>query len=102
MASGASQVIAALVKVVLGSDGAAAPEKAASTPGKAKAVNATKSETPAKDRVAADITPGLDPMAETRYMEVMIGTQRQFVLFNGPGNSPVVASQDDGLAKVSP
>ena len=47
-----------------------------------------------------DITPGLDPMAQTRYMEVMIGTQRQFVLFTGPGNSPVVASQDDGSAKA--
>ena len=47
-----------------------------------------------------DITPGLDPMAHTRFMEVMIGTQRQFVLFTGPGNSPVVASQDDGSAKA--
>ena len=47
-----------------------------------------------------DITPGLDPMAQTRYMEVMIGGQRQFMLFTGPGNSPVVAGQDDGSAKA--
>ena len=49
-----------------------------------------------------DITPGLDPMAQIRFMEVMIGSQRQFVLFTGPGNSPVVASQDDGSAKAGP
>ena len=47
-----------------------------------------------------DITPGLNPMAEIRFMEVMVGAQRQFVLFNGPGNSPVVAMQDDGSAKA--
>ncbi len=39
-------------------------------------------------------------MAQTRYLEVMIGGQRQFVLFTGPGNSPVVAAQDDGSAKA--
>ena len=47
-----------------------------------------------------DITPGLNPMADVRFMEVMIGTKRQFVLFSGPGNSPVVAPQDDGAAKA--
>ncbi len=46
------------------------------------------------------ITPGLDPLARIRFMEVMIGPQRQFMLFNGPGNSPVVAIQDDGSAKA--
>ena len=30
-----------------------------------------------------DIMPGLDPLADIRYLEVMIGTQRQFVLFTG-------------------
>jgi Flp pilus assembly protein CpaB len=60
----------------------------------------TKSETPGHDRAAADITPGLNPLAQIRFMEVMIGSQRQFVLFTGPGNSPVVAPQDDGSAKV--
>ena len=47
-----------------------------------------------------DITPGLDPMARHGIMEVMIGGQRQFMLFTGPGNSPVVAGQDDGSAKA--
>jgi hypothetical protein len=69
-------------------------------PGRAKTMNRTKSEMPAKDRVAMDITPGLNPMAQIRYMEVMIGPKRQFMLFTGPGNSPVVASQDDGSAKA--
>jgi hypothetical protein len=32
----------------------------------------------------------------------MIGKERQFVLFTGPGNSPVVAAQDDGSAKAGP
>ena len=79
---------------------AAATDKATSAPGATKNVKHTKSETPGKDQVAMDITPGLDPMAEIRFMEVMIGPQRQFVLFNGPGNSPVVAMQDDGSAKA--
>ena len=42
-----------------------------------------------------DITPGLDPMGQVRFMEVMVGDKRQFVVFNGPGNSPVVAGQSD-------
>ena len=33
-------------------------------------------------------------------MEVMIGQNRQFMLFTGPGNSPVVAAKDDGSAKA--
>ena len=89
----------ALGKAVLGKDSTAAPDKASPPPERAKTVNPTKSETPAKDRVALDITPGLNPMANIRFMEVMIGTKRQFVLFNGPGNSPVVVPQDDGSAK---
>ena len=83
-----------------GHDGAAAPDKAASSP-KSENRQHPKSETPAKDQAAMDITPGLDPMAQIRFMEVMIGTQRQFMLFTGPGNSPVVASQDDGSAKAA-
>ncbi len=99
---GMSQVLAALGKALLGKDSAAAPDKASPPPERAKTVNPTKSETPAKDRVALDITPGLNPMANIRFMEVMIGTKRQFVLFNGPGNSPVVVPQDDGSAKAAP
>ncbi len=62
----------------------------------------TQSETAGDRQVAMDIAPGFDPMPRIRYMEVMIGPQRQFVLFNGPGNSPVVEPQDDGLGKASP
>jgi hypothetical protein len=103
----AAQVLAALGKALLGQDGAAAPDKPApasgqAKSGRAKTVNSTKSETPAKDRVALDVTPGLDPMANVRFMEVMIGTKRQFMLFNGPGNSPVAAPQDDGSTKAAP
>jgi hypothetical protein len=96
----ASQVFAALAKAVLSAESTAAPDKATPAPGRAKTGNPTKSETPGNRPATMDITPGLDPLAETRYMEVMIGTQRQFVLFTGPGNSPVVASQDDGSAKA--
>ncbi len=52
-----------------------------------------------KDQAASDILPDLDPFANIRYLEIMIGAQRQFVLFNGPGNSPVVAFQDGNPAK---
>ena len=46
-----------------------------------------------------DITPGFDPMGHIRFMEVMVGDKRQFVVFNGPGNSPVVAGQSDEAVK---
>ncbi|MGO8691932.1 MAG: hypothetical protein ACLQLG_20110 [Thermoguttaceae bacterium] len=100
-AGGISQVPAALAKAAASTPGAAAPDKAASSPEKAKTVSRPKAETPAKGPAAMDITPGLDPMAQTRYLEVMIGGQRQFMLFTGPGNSPVVAGQDDGSAKAA-
>jgi hypothetical protein len=38
-------------------------------------------------------------VADVRFMEVMVGKQRQFVLFNGPGSSPVVAGQSAEAAK---
>ena len=76
------------------------PAAHAPPPGKGKTANRSGSETAAKESAALDITPGLDPMDEVRFMEVMIGAQRQFVLFSGPGNSPVVAAQDDGSAKT--
>jgi hypothetical protein len=98
---GMSQVLAALGKALLGKPSAAPPDKALS-PGRAKTVNPTKSDTPATDRVAMDITPGLNPMADVHFMEVMIGAKRQFMLFSGPGNSPVVQAQDDGSAKAGP
>jgi len=98
---GMSQVLAALGKALLGKPSAAAADKAAPAE-RAKAVNPKKSESPAKDRVALDITPGSNPIAEVRYMVVQIGKERQFVLFNGPGNSPVVIPQDDGSTKAAP
>ena len=78
------------------------PDKASPPSEKRKPSTRRRVETPAKDRVAMDITPGFNPMANVRYMEVMIGTKRQFVLFNGPGNSPVVAAEDDGSADAAP
>ncbi len=98
-AGGLSGALVSFAKALLKADGAA-PNKAASQRGKAKNVNGPKSETPAKDPAASDVLPGLDPMANMTYMEVMIGGQRQFMLFTGPGNSPVVAGQDDGSAKA--
>ena len=85
-----------------GKDSAAAPNRTSPPPGQGRLVNPMKGELPAKDRVALDIMPGLNPMAEVRFMEVMIGTKRQFVLFNGPGNSPVVAAQNDGADSAAP
>jgi hypothetical protein len=99
---GMSQFLSALGNAFLGKDSTATPDKASPPPGRVKTIGPTKSETPAKDRVAMDITPGLNPMAEVRSMEVMIGAKRQFVLFNGSGNSPVVTQQDDGSAKSGP
>ena len=96
---GFSNVFAALAKSVLGAHVPAAPGKAAPSAGGVKGVSPPKRETSGGRPVAMDDTPGLDPMAQVRFMEVMIGTQRQFVLFSGPGNSPVVAAQDDGSAK---
>ena len=93
-----AQVLAAFAKAFR-VETARRPGKATSAPTNENR-QPTKTETSGKDQVAMDITPGLNPMAEIRFMEVMIGTQRQFVLFTGPGNSPVVASQDDGSAKA--
>ena len=101
---GMSRVLAALGKALLGTGNpsAATTSKTGPPPGKAITVNPMKGEAPAKDRVALDITPGLNPMADVRFMELMIGARRQFVLFNGPGNSPVVQPPDDGSAKPAP
>jgi hypothetical protein len=73
-------------------------------PGPAAGVAADRGAKPASGVAAANsgITPGLDPLADYQWMEVWIGKERQVVLFNGPGNSPVVVSQDDGAAKAGP
>ncbi len=39
-------------------------------------------------------TPGLDPLAGTRSVEFMIGPQRQYMVFTGPGGSPLAAQED--------
>ncbi len=100
-ASGISQFLSFFGKAATSAPGAAAQDKAASARRNAKTVDRPKIETPVKNLAALDITPGLDPMAQTRYMEVMVGAQRQFMLFTGPGKSPVVAAQDDGSAKAA-
>ena len=70
--AGLVQSLPRLAKAALGED-ARPPRTRLPGAGKAKTVNRTKSETPAKDPAARDITPGLDPMAQIRFMEVMIG-----------------------------
>ena len=62
-----------LAKAVLGRDSVANPARLRRQPGRTKTSSHTKSETPGKDQVAMDITPGLNPMADIRFMEVMIG-----------------------------
>jgi hypothetical protein len=78
--------------------------------GRPLAVAASSPNQPSGNKIVAaggkqgssDITPGFDPMAHTRYTEVMIGAQRQYVVFAGPGSSPVVALQEAGSAKAEP
>ena len=91
----------ASAKAIPGRPSAAAADKASPASESAKNVNGTKSESPVKNQAATDVTPGLDPMAGTRCLEVMIGNQRQFMLFSGPGNSPVVAGQSDASTKAA-
>ena len=98
--NGVSQIVAAIANAVLGKDAAAAPGKAVSAPSGKETAGPKKTETPTKNEVAMDLTPGFNPMDQIRFMEVMVGPQRQFMLFTGPGNSPVMASQDDGSAKA--
>ena len=95
---GVSQVFTALANAVLGSDRAADSGNAKSDKTGMTTVRQKKTKMPAEDEVAMDSIPGFNPMAQNRFIEVMIGPQRQFVLFTGPGNSPVVAIQDDGSA----
>ncbi len=79
----------------------ATADKAPPTSERAKTVDGANRESLAKNQAAMDVTPGLDPMAGTRCLEVMIGNQRQFMLFSGPGNSPVVAAQSDTSTKAA-
>ena len=67
----------------------------AAVPAKAKGGDPPKSESPSKERIAADITPGLNPMDDLDILEVMVGQRKQFMVFKGPGHSPVVAAEQD-------
>ena len=96
-AGGGWQALAAFGKALFGADHATALRKTDSTTHKVTAASHT-SETPVKDRVAMDITPGLDPFAEISGLEVMIGRERQFMLFTGPNGSPVPSLQSDESA----
>jgi Flp pilus assembly protein CpaB len=95
-----AKVVGALTEAVFSPGRAADPPTAASAADTTPTVNRNKSEAASGNQVAMDITPGLDPLAQTRFMEVMVGTKRQFVLFTGPGNSPVVALEEGGATKA--
>lgn len=70
-------------------------------PAASPATSAAPTDAAASKADAADVTPGLNPMGDVRFLEVMVGAQRQFVLFNGPDNSPVVAMQSDNSFKAN-
>jgi hypothetical protein len=97
---GSSDFLALLKSAFSNTNRMASPANAKSVPTKSRIASRASRGSEGKDHVALDITPGLDPFANIRYLEIMIGSQRQFMLFTGPGNSPVVAMQDDGLAKA--
>jgi hypothetical protein len=67
------------------------------------ASKSAKAEKPASPVAIAkpDITPGLNPVSDVRYLEVMVGKERHWLVFSGSGDSPVVAAVDDGLAHPS-
>jgi hypothetical protein len=95
-------VLAALVKAVQTDGLASGSEKAKHAPDGAETASRSKIVAAGGKQGPSDITPGFDPMAHTRYTEVMIGAQRQYVVFAGPGSSPVVALQEAGAAKAEP
>jgi hypothetical protein len=81
---------------------AAARGKKKSPPSEPANVDRADPEMPAQNQKARDFTPGLDPRDGIQVMDVMIGAKRQFMLFNGPAKTPVVAAQDDGSTKSVP
>ena len=99
---GPSDFFTVLKRAFLNTNRAALPGNTKSAAAKSRTTSRAIRGREGEDQVALDITPGLDPFANIRYVEIMIGSQRQFMLFTGPGNSPVVAMQDDGLAKAGP
>ena len=97
---GRSGFLAVLERVFSKTTGAASPDNAKPPTAKSRMAGRASRGGEDKDQAALDILPDLDPLADMRYLEIMIGSQRQFVLFKGPGNSPVVAIQDDEVAKA--
>ena len=94
-------VLAAFGKSLFGADHATTLRKTDLATHKATVASHT-SNTSAKDHLAADITPGLDPFAEISGLEVMIGRERQFMLFTGPNGSPVPSPPGDESAAAGP
>lgn len=79
---------------------AAAAEKAQTGAASARAPSGDVRTAAATNARKGDDTPGYNPMAGTRLMEIMVGTQRQFVVFGAPNTSPVATSQDSGSANA--
>jgi len=95
-----SRLLSILANAISGGNGRTGSNNKTPTKNKTT-VDRNKSATPPENHVAMDITPGLNPFAGIQCLEVMIGRDRQFMLFTGPGNSPVVAFQNsDDPTKV--
>ncbi len=92
-------LLTVLKRAFLNKSGSAGPGNGKPAAAKARTAGRAGRGGVGEDPAALDITPGLDPFANIQYLEIMIGAQRQFMLFNGPGNSPVVAFQDGNLVK---
>lgn len=88
----------AVAAVPASDSGTAAASESRPLEGKSEPPARAAAQVAAAKSRAGDGTPGLDPMDKVRYMEVMVGTQRQFVVFAGPGGSPVVQAQAAGAA----
>ena len=100
--AGVLPVLAALVRAVQTNGLTSKSEKAKHAPDGNETASSNKIAAAGGKQGPSDITPGFDPMAHTRYTEVMIGAQRQYVVFAGPGSSPVVALQEAGSARTEP
>ena len=98
---GALSALASLFKAIQTDDRGSGSDKAKHAPDSVHMASRNKIAAADGTQGRADITPGLDPLAHTRYMEVMVGPQRQYVIFAGPGSSPVVALQEGGSGKAA-
>ena len=75
------------------------PASGTAAPAKAGSGDHPKGQTPPAQRLPSDITPGLNPMDDVHFTEVMVGQRKQFMVFKGPGHSPVVAAEEDNSPK---